>query len=183
MIAILNSFRYVVKIGDIRGAVAFSAKNVGAVGTFKRFVGAFIKSFRMKRERNFPNHKNDYRAGAKAPGEKSGNENNGGKHHHVVPVENSAGGAAAVFHKPDAERAPEKNADKVANIKSDGKNKKHVSADYSGKIKRSNNGDKRKPDKTDFKGVTVAFFNISKKIFEVSDVFDFSGNKILKAEF
>ena len=137
----------------------------------------------MKCKGNFPYRKNNKCAGAKAPGEKSGNKNNGRKHHHVVPVKNPAGGAAAVFHKPNAERTPEKNADKVANIKSDGKNKKHVSADYSGKIKRSNNGDKRKPDKTDFKGVTVAFFNISKKIFEVSDVFDFSGNKILKAEF
>ena len=137
----------------------------------------------MKCKGNFPYRKNNNRSGAKAPGEKSGNKNNGRKHHHVVPVKNPAGGAAAVFHKPNAERAPEKNADKVANIKSDGKNKKHVFTDYSGKIKRGNNGDKRKPDKADFKGVTVAFFNISKEIFEVLYVFDFSGNKIFKAEF
>ena len=77
MIAILNSFRYVVKIGDIRGAVAFSAKNVGAIGTFKRFVCALIKSFRVKRKGNFPNHKNDDSPGAKAPGEKAGNKNDG----------------------------------------------------------------------------------------------------------
>ena len=137
----------------------------------------------MKRKRNFPNHKNDDCAGAKAPGEKTGNENNGGKHHHVVPVENSAGGTAAVFHKPDPERTPEKNADKVADIESDGKNKKHVSSDNSGEIKCADGGDKREPDKTDFNGVAVAFFNIGKKVFKVSDVFYLSRNEIFKAEF
>ena len=137
----------------------------------------------MKREGNFPNHKNDYRAGAKAPGEKSGNENDGGKHHHVVPVENPAGGAAAVFHEPDPERTPEKNADKVADIESDGKNKKHVLADNSAEIKRADYGNKREPDKADFDCIAVAFFDIGKKIFKVSDVFDFSRNEILKAEF
>ena len=137
----------------------------------------------MKREGNFPDYKNDDSTGAKAPGEKSGNENDGGKHHHVVPVENPAGGAAAVFHKPDPERTPEKNADKVADIESDGKNKKHVLADNSAEIKRADYGDKREPDKADFDCVAVAFFNIGKKIFKVSDVFDFSRNEILKAEF
>ena len=137
----------------------------------------------MKRKGNFPNYKNDDSPGAKAPGEKSGNENDGGKHHHMVPVENSAGGAAAVFHKPDPESAPEKNADKVADVKSDGKNTKHVSSDNSAEIKRADCGDKREPDKADFNSVAVAFFDIGKKVFKVSDVFDFSRNEILKAEF
>ena len=183
MLAILNSFRYVVKIGDIRGAVAFSAKNVGAVGAFEGIVCSLIKSFGMKCKGNFPYRKNNNRSGAKAPGEKSGNKNNGRKHHHVVPVKNPAGGAAAVFHKPNAERAPEKNADKVADVKSDGKNKKHVSSDNSAEIKRADCGDKREPDKADLNSVAVAFFDIGKKIFKVSDVFDFSRNEIFKAEF
>ena len=137
----------------------------------------------MERERNFPDYKNDYRAGAKAPGEKSGNKNDGGKHHHVVPVENPAGGAAAVFHKPDPERTPEKNADKVADIESNGKNKKHVFSDYSGEIKRADYGNKREPHKADFDSVAVAFFDIGKKIFKVSDVFYLSRNEIFKAKF
>ena len=137
----------------------------------------------MKGKRNFPNCKNKNRKCAKAPGKETGNKNNGREHHHVVPVENSAGGAAAVFHKPDSERTPEKNADKVANIKSNRENKKHVSADDSGEIKNSKNRSERKPCKTDFNGVAVAFFNICKKIFKIFDVFDFSGDKIFYMEF
>ena len=137
----------------------------------------------MKCKGNFPDYKNDYCADAKAPGKKSGNKNNGRKHHHMVPVEDSAGCAATVFHKPDPEGTPEKNADKVADVKSDGKNKKHVSADYSAKIKCADYGDKRKPDKADFNGVAVAFFDVFKKVFKVFDVFYLSRNKILKAEF
>ena len=101
----------------------------------------------------------------------------------MVPVENSAGGTAAVFRKPDPERTPEKNADKVADIESDGKNKKHVSSDNSGEIKRADYGNKREPHKADFDSVAVAFFDIGKKIFKVSDVFYLSRNEILKAEF
>ena len=137
----------------------------------------------MKRKGNFPYYKNDYCAGAKAPGEKSGNENDRRKHHHMVPVENSAGRAAAVFHEPDTERTPEKNADKIADIESDGKNKKHISSDYSGEIKNSDHCDKRKPDKTDSDGIHIAFFDICKKIFKIADVLDFSRNKIFKTEF
>ena len=101
----------------------------------------------------------------------------------MVPVENSAGGTAAVFHEPDTERAPEKNADKVADVEGNGKNKKHVSSDCSGEIKHADYGNKREPHKADFDSVAVAFFDIGKKIFKVSDVFDFSRNEILKAEF
>ena len=101
----------------------------------------------------------------------------------MVPVENSAGRAAAVFHKPYPERTPEKNADKVADIESDGKNKKHISSDYSGEIKNSDHRDKREPDKTDSDGIHIAFFDICKKIFKIADVLDFSRNKIFKAEF
>ena len=137
----------------------------------------------MKRKGNFPYYKNDYCAGAKAPGEKSGNENDRRKHHHMVPVENSAGRAAAVFHEPDTERTPEKHADKIADIESDGKNKKHISSDYSGEIKNSDHRDKRKPDKTDSDGIHIAFFDICKKIFKIADVLDFSRNKIFKTEF
>ena len=137
----------------------------------------------MESEGNFPNSKNDDCAGAKAPGKESGNKNNRGEHHHVVPVENSAGGAAAVFHEPDAERAPEENADKVANIECNGENKKEVSADDSGEIKNSENRSERKPCKTDFNGVAVAFFDICKKVFEIFDVFDFSRDKIFYMEF
>ena len=137
----------------------------------------------MERKGNFPYCKDDNSTGAEAPGEETGNENNGGEHHHVVPVENSAGGAAAVFHEPDAERTPEKNADKVADIESDGKNKKHVSSDYSGEIKNSDHCDKRKPYKTDFDGIHIAFFDICEKVFKIADVFDLSRNKILYTEF
>ena len=101
----------------------------------------------------------------------------------MIPVKNSAGRAAAVFHEPDTERTPEKNADKIADIESDGKNKKHISSDYSGEIKNSDHRDKRKPDKTDSDGIHIAFFDISKKIFKIADVLDFSRNKIFKTEF
>ena len=137
----------------------------------------------MKRKRNFPDYKNDNCAGTKAPCEKSGNKNKGREHHHMVPVKNPAGCAAAVFHEPDTERTPEQNADKVANIKSNRENKKHISADYSGVIKCGNHSGQSKPGKTDFEGVTVAFFNICKKVFKILDVFNFSRNKILDMEF
>ena len=101
----------------------------------------------------------------------------------MVPVKNSAGCAAAVFHKPDTERTPEKNTDKVAYIKRNRKKKKHVSSDDPGKIKDSDNSNKQKPDSADFKGVAVAFFYVCKKIFKIADVFDLSRNKILKTEF
>ena len=101
----------------------------------------------------------------------------------MVPVKNAAGGAAAVLHKPNPKRAPEKNADEVTDIESDGKNKKHVSADNSGEIKRTDGGDQQEPDKTDFDGVPVTFFDVFKKVFKVSDVFDLSRNEILKAGF
>ena len=101
----------------------------------------------------------------------------------MVPVENSAGCAAAVFHEPYTERAPEKNTDQIAYIERDGKNEKHISSDYSGEIKNSDHCDKRKPYKTDFDGIHIAFFDICEKVFKIADVFDFSGNEILKAEF
>ncbi len=163
--------------------VAFTAKTVGAVAAFKGVVCAFIKTFRMESKGNFPYCKNDNCAGAKAPGEKSRYKNNGRKHHHVVPVEDAAGCAAAVFHKPYPERTPEKNADKIAYIKRNGKNKKHVSADNSGEIESAHSSNEQKPDDSDFKGVAVAFFDIREKIFEAAYVFDFSRNKILYAEF
>ena len=164
-------------------AVAFAAKAVGAVAAFERIVGAFIKTFRMQRKGKFPDNKNNDRTGTKAPGEETGNKNQRRKHHHVVPVENAAGGAAAVFHKPNAERAPEKYTDKVAYIKSNGDEKQKISADDSGEIKDTDNGAKRKPGKTDFDGVAVAFFDVFHKILDAADVFDFRRNKILKAEF
>ena len=137
----------------------------------------------MERKGNFPNSKNNNCACAKAPGEETGNKYDRGEHHHVVPVEDSAGGAATVFHEPNTERAPEQNADKVANIKCNGENKKHISADDSGEIKCCNSGGEGKPCKTDFKGIAVAFFNICKKVFKIFDVFNFSRNKILDVEF
>ena len=163
--------------------VALAAKSVSAVAAFKRFVGTFIKTFRVKRKRNFPYNKNDDSAGAKAPGEKSRNKNQGRKHHHMVPVENAAGGAAAVFHEPHPERAPEKHANKVANVKSHREKKKNVAVDYSGKIKCANRSTKNTPRKSYFYGVAVAFFYVFHKVLYVADVFDFGGNKIFKAEF
>ena len=164
-------------------AVALSAKDIGAVAAFKCIIGSLIKSFRMKRKRNFPDYKNDNCAGTKAPCEKSGNKNKGREHHHMVPVKNPAGCAAAVFHKPYSERAPEKNADKVTDIKSNGEKKKHVSSDDSGKIENTNNGTKSKPCKTDFYGIAVAFFYVFHKVLNVTDVFYFGRDKILDAEF
>ena len=137
----------------------------------------------MKGKRNFPNCKNKNRKCAKAPGKETGNKNNGREHHHVVPVENSAGGAAAVFHEPYPERAPEKNADKVADIKSNGQEQKNSASDDSGEINRADCGGEQKPDYADFDGIAVAFFDICKKVFEISDVFDLSRNKIFYAEF
>ena len=136
----------------------------------------------MERKGNFPNRKNNDCTCAKAPGEETGNENDRGEHHHVVPVENSAGGAAAVFHEPYTERTPEKNADKVADIESNGENKKEALSDDSGEIKNSKNCGKGKPCKTDFNGVAVAFFNVCKKVFEIFDIFDLSRNKIFYME-
>ena len=137
----------------------------------------------MKRKRNFPYNKNDDSTGAKAPGEKSRNKNNGRKHHHVVPVKNAAGRAAAVFHKPNPERAPEKNADKVADIKNNGKQKQNFAVDEPGKINDSDSNGEQKPYNSDFNGVAVAFFYVCEKIFEVADIFYLSRNKILDAEF
>ena len=101
----------------------------------------------------------------------------------MVPVENSAGRAAAVFHEPDTERTPEKNADKVANVKSHRKKKQNVSSDNTGKIKNADKRNKRKPNKTDFDSIAVAFFDICKKVFKIADVFNFRRDEILKAEF
>lgn len=137
----------------------------------------------MESKGNFPDRENDKSAGAKAPGEKSQNENDWGKHHHVVPVENSAGCAAAVFHEPDPEWTPEKNADQIADIKGDGKNKKHISSDNSAEIENTDCGGEQKPDYSDFYGVAVAFFDICKEVFKISDILDFPRDKILKAEF
>ena len=163
-------------------AVSFSAKAVGAVGTLKSTVGAFIKTFRMKSKGNFPKGKNDNCSCAKAPGKESRNKNKGREHHHVVPVKNAAGGAAAVLHKPNTEGAPEKNTDKVTNIKSNGENKQKVASDYSGKIKCANHGNKCKPCKTDFDGIQIAFFDVIHKVLKLFDMFYFAGTKILKAE-
>ena len=164
-------------------AVAFAAKSVGAVAAFKGVVGAFIESFRMKRKGKFPNGKNNKSSGAKAPGEKSGNKNKRREHHQVVPVKNAAGCAAAVFHKPNPEGTPEKHADKIAYIKSNGEEKKHVLSDDSGKIENSYNGAERKPCKTDFNSIAVAFFYVFHKVLNVADVFDFRRDKIFDAEF
>ena len=137
----------------------------------------------MERKGNFPDCKDDQSACAKAPCEETGNKNDRRKHHHMVPVENTACGAAAVFHKPNSERAPEKNADKVADIKSYRKEKKNSASDDSGKIDHSDCGSEQKPDKAYFQGITVAFFDICQKIFEIADIFYLMGDKILDAEF
>ena len=137
----------------------------------------------MEGKGNFPYCKNNKSACAKAPGEKTGNENDGGKHHHVVPVKNSAGRAAAVFHKPHPEGTPEKNADQIADIKGDGKNKKHISSDNSAEIENADCGGEQKPDDSDFYGVAVAFFDIGKEVFKVADIFYFPRDKIFDAEF
>jgi len=137
----------------------------------------------MERKGNFPYRKNDYGNSAKAPGEKSRNKEKRRKHHDMVPVENSAGCAAAVFHEPDPERAPEKNADEVADIENDRKEQKHVSADYSGEIKRRNCSGKQKPDYSDFNGIPVAFFDVIQKVLKIADVFHLVGDEIIYAEF
>ena len=99
----------------------------------------------MESKGNFPGRKNNYRNAAKAPGEKSRNKKQGRKHHNMVPVENPAGCAAAVFHKPNPEGTPEKNADKVADVERNGKKQKHIFSDNAGEIKNCYHGGKRKP--------------------------------------
>ena len=95
----------------------FSAKAVGAVGAAQRTVGSLPETFGVEVKAKLPDQQYNERANKKGKSKEAGNKHKGRKHHEVIPVENTAGGAAAVFHKDDAEGAPEQYADQVTKIK------------------------------------------------------------------
>ena len=83
----------------------------------------------------------------------------------MVPVENAAGGAAAVFHKPYPEGAPEKHADKVADIKSNAYEQEHSSADNAGEIEGADDAVEDYPDQTHKNGVFIGLDYKTDKFF------------------
>ena len=78
----------------------------------------------MEQYAKLPCNKDYQRAYKQRACKKAVNKHKRRKHHKMVPVENAAGSTATRFHH-QSERAPEKNAYKVANVKRYANHKKY----------------------------------------------------------